>query len=225
MMKTKELKELLERDAIRESIFAPVNLRGIDLAGKNLENLVLSQVDLTGSNLQGANLRKADLTGAILINTNLQWAKLAGAQLKSAILCRANLTKANLREADLRSADLTEAIMVDADLQGVNLLGAYLLRTQLRGANLNDAKFLTTALWEANLIKQYQLLWWLEIKTAKPYCIYWFGPFASPQEARLDQAGYVEDLVEEQAEGITIKLKLQQYQPKALTICSDSELD
>ena len=72
-------------------------------------------------------------------------------------------------------------------------------------------------------IKQSQLLWWLEIKTAKPYCVYWFGPFASPLEARLEQAGYVEDLVEEQAEGITIKL--QQCQPKQLTICSDSELD
>ena len=70
-------------------------------------------------------------------------------------------------------------------------------------------------------IKQPQLLWWLEIKTAKPYCLYCFGPFASPQEARLHQAGYVEDLVEEQAEGITIKL--QKYQPKQLTICSDSE--
>ena len=72
-------------------------------------------------------------------------------------------------------------------------------------------------------IKQSPLLWWLEITTAKPHCIYWFGPFASPQEANLYQFGYVEDLVEEQAEGITIKLK--QCQPKELTICSDSELD
>ncbi len=72
-------------------------------------------------------------------------------------------------------------------------------------------------------IKQSQLLWWLEIKTAKPYCIYWFGPFVSPLEAGLYQPGYVEDLLEEQAEGITIKL--QQCQPKQLTICSDSELD
>lgn len=224
-MKTKELEGILKRYAIEERIFARVNLRGIDLAGKNLENLVLSQVDLTGSNLQGANLSQADLTGAILIDSNLQGAKLSGSQLQSAMLCRANLTQANLREANLRAADLTEAVMVDADLQGVNFLEAYLLRTNLRGVNLHDAKFLTTALWDANLIQEYQLLWWLEIKTAKPYCTYWFGPFASPQEARLYQAGYVEDLVEEQAEGITIKLQLQQNQPKTLTICSDSELD
>ena len=73
-------------------------------------------------------------------------------------------------------------------------------------------------------INQYQLLWWLEIKTTKPYCLYYFGPFDSRQEARLHQDGYVEDLVEEQAEGISIKL-LKQCQPKELTICSDSELD
>ncbi len=69
-------------------------------------------------------------------------------------------------------------------------------------------------------IKQSQLLWWLVIKTAKPYCTYYFGPFVSSQEARIHQAGYVEDLVEEQAEGITIQLK--QCQPKELTICSKS---
>ena len=72
-------------------------------------------------------------------------------------------------------------------------------------------------------ISQSQLLWWLEIQTAKPSCTYYFGPFASPKEARLHQAGYVEDLVQEQAEGITIQLK--QCPPKELTICSESELD
>ena len=77
---------------------------------------------------------------------------------------------------------------------------------------------------KSSWINQSQLLWWLEIKTAKPHCIYYFGPFASPQEARLHQADYVEELVEEQAKGISIKL-LKQCQPKDLTICSDSELD
>ena len=76
---------------------------------------------------------------------------------------------------------------------------------------------------KSSWINQSQVLWWLEIKTAQPYCIYYFGPFASPQEARLHQAGYVEELVEEQAEKITIQLK--KCQPKELTICSDSELD
>ena len=72
-------------------------------------------------------------------------------------------------------------------------------------------------------INQPKLSWWLEIKTAKPQCIYYFGPFTSPKEARFYQAGYVEDLVQEQAEGITIQLK--KCQPQELTICSESELD
>ncbi|MDJ0568036.1 MAG: DUF1816 domain-containing protein [Pleurocapsa sp. MO_192.B19] len=72
-------------------------------------------------------------------------------------------------------------------------------------------------------IKQSQLSWWLEIKTAKPYYIYYFGPFVSPKEARLYQAGYVEDLVKEEAEVIAIKLK--KCHPLKLTICHESELD
>ncbi len=72
-------------------------------------------------------------------------------------------------------------------------------------------------------INQPQLSWWLKIQTAQPSCIYYFGPFASPKEARLHQAGYVEDLVQEQAEGITIQLK--KCQPQQLTICHESESD
>jgi hypothetical protein len=71
------------------------------------------------------------------------------------------------------------------------------------------------------LIKQLKLSWWLEIQTAKPSCIYYFGPFTSAKEARTYQAGYIEDLVKEQAEIIAIKLK--QCQPKELTICSEEE--
>ena len=73
--------------------------------------------------------------------------------------------------------------------------------------------------FKAPWIKQSQLLWWLEIKTAQPLCTYYFGPFVSRQEAMVHQADYVEDLVNEQAKGITIKLK--QCQPKELTICSE----
>ena len=72
-------------------------------------------------------------------------------------------------------------------------------------------------------VQQSQLSWWLEIQTAKPCCIYYFGPFASPKEARLYQAGYVEDLVNEEAEVIAIKLK--KCQPLKLTIYHESELD
>ena len=60
--------------------------------------------------------------------------------------------------------------------------------------------------------------YWLKIDTKVPKCTYYFGPFDSPWEARLSQAGYIEDLVDERAQGIYVELKRCQ-QPPELTIC------
>lgn len=57
---------------------------------------------------------------------------------------------------------------------------------------------------------------WVEVKTAKPACTYYFGPFASEQEATEACPGYVEDLKDEGAEGI--ETSIQQMKPAALTI-------
>ncbi len=61
--------------------------------------------------------------------------------------------------------------------------------------------------------------WWLEIKTTIPPCIYYFGPFSSQKNAKLSEYGYVEDLLQEKAHGITVEIK--RLQPKELTICED----
>ena len=61
--------------------------------------------------------------------------------------------------------------------------------------------------------------WWLEIKTAIPCCTYYFGPFLSKKKAKISQYGYIEDLIQEKASGITVEIK--QLQPKQLTICED----
>lgn len=60
-----------------------------------------------------------------------------------------------------------------------------------------------------------RLSWWVEITTKQPRCLYYFGPFDSPEEAQIHQGGYVEDLQEEGAQEITIKIK--QCQPQILT--------
>jgi len=65
-------------------------------------------------------------------------------------------------------------------------------------------------------IKNYKMPWWVEIKTAEPFCIYYFGPFDSVREAKLNKNGYIEDLVEEKADGISVELK--QCQPDNLTV-------
>lgn len=59
------------------------------------------------------------------------------------------------------------------------------------------------------------LPWWLEIFTANPRCLYYFGPFEGAEEARSQQVGYLEDLQQEGAEGITVHLK--QGHPSQLT--------
>ena len=62
--------------------------------------------------------------------------------------------------------------------------------------------------------------YWLKITTKVPKCIYYFGPFDSPLEAKALQPGYIEDLMEENALGIHIELE-HCSTPKELTICQE----
>ena len=57
---------------------------------------------------------------------------------------------------------------------------------------------------------------WLEIVTEVPRCTYYFGPFLNAQDAQVFQSGYVEDLQNEQAIGISVKIK--RFKPDNLTI-------
>jgi hypothetical protein len=67
------------------------------------------------------------------------------------------------------------------------------------------------SLWE-----ELGLVWWIEIITLNPSCVYYFGPFISFKEAKFSQNGYLEDLKEEKAIIVTVEIK--QRQPKTLTI-------
>lgn len=58
--------------------------------------------------------------------------------------------------------------------------------------------------------------WWLEVVTQQPQCTYYFGPFDSSEEALSSQAGYLEDLKEEGATGISVQVKW--CKPDVLTI-------
>ncbi len=64
-----------------------------------------------------------------------------------------------------------------------------------------------------------EFAWWAEIFTKQPCCTYYFGPFASAKEADLAKSGYIEDLVQEKAQGITVQIKL--CEPLDLTIFQD----
>ena len=68
--------------------------------------------------------------------------------------------------------------------------------------------------------EQKNLPYWLKITTKVPKCVYYFGPFDSPLEAKSLQAGYIEDLLAENAQGIHLELE-QCSQPTDLTVCED----
>lgn len=63
--------------------------------------------------------------------------------------------------------------------------------------------------------------WWVEITTATPKCMYYFGEFTNKLEARSAVPGYVEDLNGEGAQGIKVVLK--RCNPKELTVCVKDE--
>ena len=60
------------------------------------------------------------------------------------------------------------------------------------------------------------LAYWVEISTDTPRCLYYFGPFLTQKEAQLSQDGYIEDLQNEDAQGIVVKIK--RFKPTELTI-------
>jgi hypothetical protein len=71
-------------------------------------------------------------------------------------------------------------------------------------------KFLTKLL--KNIVQQY----WIEITTAKPSCVYYFGPFLTYKGAKLAEPGFIEDLETEKAQDI--KAEIKRCQPQELTI-------
>ena len=73
------------------------------------------------------------------------------------------------------------------------------------------------------LKKRETVPYWLRISTKVPSCTYYFGPFDSLLEAKALQAGYIEDLIEENAQGIHVELE-QCQSPPQLTICEEEEL-
>jgi len=65
----------------------------------------------------------------------------------------------------------------------------------------------------------HELGWWIEILTAQPLCLYYFGAFTVHQEAQQLQAGFIEDLLLESATILSANIRF--YQPSQLTLTRD----
>lgn len=119
---------------------APVDeLRGADIAFRDLSNAALAGRDLTGANLFNAKLVGADLRNARLDDADLTGADLSGADLTGASLIRAGLGKACLADAHLFEASMTEATLTLADLSSADLRCTRLDGARMRDANLTNA--------------------------------------------------------------------------------------
>jgi hypothetical protein len=60
------------------------------------------------------------------------------------------------------------------------------------------------------------LMWWSKVYTISPFCIYYFGPFEKESNAQNSNPGYIEDLENEGAKVVYVKLK--HLIPKKLTV-------
>ena len=67
-----------------------------------------------------------------------------------------------------------------------------------------------------SILESVGLAWWVEVVTRTPACTYYFGPFASAQEAKSAKPGYILDLEEEGAQGVQVAIK--RCKPSRLTI-------
>ena len=68
----------------------------------------------------------------------------------------------------------------------------------------------------SNILQFIGRAWWVKITTDLPNCTYYFGPFATMNEADTHQLGYIEDLESEFATGI--HASIERCHPAHLTI-------
>ena len=89
---------------------------------------------------------------------------------------------------------------------------------------LNSSLALGLAYWIMkeillNLTHTLGLAYWVKIDTERPCCTYYFGPFLKVKEAEAAKIGYLEDLKQEGAVGITVSI--DHFKPQELTICDE----
>ncbi|MEO1744259.1 MAG: DUF1816 domain-containing protein [Cyanobacteria bacterium J06629_9] len=63
--------------------------------------------------------------------------------------------------------------------------------------------------------------WWIEMVTASPQCVYFFGPFETIDKAACAEAGYTEDLNQEGAKVVKVTIE-QRSTPGELTVLSSA---
>jgi uncharacterized protein YjbI with pentapeptide repeats len=132
--------------AARHTTCRNMDLRRINLSGRNLRFADFRGSSLQRANLSGANLYRARLQLANLSGARMVRVRAAGARMTAAGLTRANLRGANLTRARMDGTImLTRADLTGANLTRVNLSGALMLRTTVKGADFTGARLTNVA--------------------------------------------------------------------------------
>ena len=87
-----------------------LSLKFVDLMGLNLSGRILDDADLSGSSLENASLVGTSLGRALLFGCDLRGADMTGARMKRADIRGVSLRGANLTQADLTQADFREGV-------------------------------------------------------------------------------------------------------------------
>ena len=123
-----------------------MDLRGIQLANKDLSNIIIP-----AARMKWACLRNAHLEGANLWAAHLEGADLMGANLEGAVFSTGHLEGAGFKEASLQGALLKEAHLEGAGLGGAHLEGAWLMKAHMEGADLGGTHLESAWLMETHM--------------------------------------------------------------------------
>lgn len=137
------------------------NLRGINLAGRDISTARMPFADLTGANLSGAFVMSLNFASANLTRVNLSkahggWLFLNGANLEGANLSTAYLPSSNF-DAYVAENGTIRANLQGANLDAVTLRGstfenANLTKANARGADFRESLFANAILRDCNLV-------------------------------------------------------------------------
>lgn len=140
--------QILAQDMLKDLDLSSPAMTEADMTREELETALEEAdepLDLTGKRLNGLDLSDLDLTGVILRAARLNGASLKGADLTGAVLDQAWMLDADLTDADLTGAHLFQAQLVGATMDGADFTGAR-VASDLSKGSLKDAIFVGASL-------------------------------------------------------------------------------
>lgn len=133
-------KKKMGGDLHTEKVWAvKMNLRGANLARKDLRGFILDKANLEGANLQEAKIEQA--AGANFSKTRAVKLNAVGADLRGAIFVSADMQDADLRNARVVGADFSNANLSGARLDVKKDDGPAFAGTRMDGSHVECAVF------------------------------------------------------------------------------------